>query len=133
MVTLIKDTKAMCRRGSFNLHKFVSNKNVIKSIPIEDRVEGLKNIDLDHQALPLEHTLDMQWCIENNSFQFRITLKDHPFTRRGILPTVSSIYDPLGFVAPTLLEGKKIIQELCRGKGDWDDPVPDNIKMLREK
>ena len=50
-----------------------------------------------------------------------------------ILSTVSSIYDPLGFAAPTLLEGKKILQELCKGKVDWDDPVPDSIKMLWEK
>lgn len=35
-VRLIKDTKEMCKRGSFNLHKFVSNnKDVTESIPIE--------------------------------------------------------------------------------------------------
>ena len=133
-VTLIKDTKEMCKRGGFNLHKFVSNtKDVIESISVEDRAEGIKNIDLDHEALPLERALGVQWCVESDSFQFRITLKDRPFTRRGILSTVSSIYDPLGFAEPTLLEGKKILQELCRGKVDWDDPVPDSIKMLWEK
>ena len=42
-VTLIKDTKEMCKRGGFNLHKFVSNnKDVIESIPVEDRAEGIK-------------------------------------------------------------------------------------------
>ena len=42
-VTLIKDTKGMCKRGGFNLHKFVSNnKDVIESIPIEDRAEGIR-------------------------------------------------------------------------------------------
>lgn len=133
-VTLIKDTKEMCRRGGFNLHKFVcNNKDVIESIPIEDRAEGIKNTDLDQKALPLERALGVQWCVEGDSFQFRITLKDRPFTRRGILSTVSSIYDPLGFAAPTLLEGKKILQELCREKADWDDPVPDDIKVLWDK
>ena len=133
-VTLIKDTKEMCRRGGFNLHKFVSNnKDVIESIPIEDRAEGIKTIDLDHEALPLERALGVQWCVESDSFQFRITLKDRPFTRRGVLSTVSSIYDPLGFAAPTLLERKKILQELCRGRAEMDDPVPDNIKVLWEK
>lgn len=48
MVILIKDIKVMCRRGSFNLYKFVFNKNVIKFILIEDRVEGFKNIDFDY-------------------------------------------------------------------------------------
>ena len=63
---------------------------------LKDRAEGIKNIDLNHEALPLEHALGVQWCIESDSFQFRITLKDRPFTRRRILSTVSSIYD-LGF------------------------------------
>lgn len=54
-VVLIKGTKEMCRRGGFNLHKFISNsKDVIESIPVADRAEGIKNIDLDHEALPME-------------------------------------------------------------------------------
>ena len=33
-----------------------------------------------------------------------------PCTRRGILSTASSIFDPLGFIALLLLEGKSILQ-----------------------
>lgn len=128
-VTLIKDTKEMCRRGGFKLHKITSShKEVIEAIPFEDRAEGIQNIDLDKEALPVERALGIQWCIEKDSFQFRIVLKDRPCTRRGILSMVSSIYDPLGFVAWLLLEGKKILQELCKEKTDWDNPVPEDIK-----
>jgi len=112
-VTLIKNTKEMCRRGGFKLHKFTSShKEVIEAIPIQDRAKGIQSIDLDKEALPLEHALGVQWCIESESFQFRIVLKDRPCTRRDILLTVSSSYDPIGFVAPVLLEGEKILQEL---------------------
>lgn len=94
-ITLINDAKEMCRTGGFNLHKFVSNnKDVIESIPIEDRTEGIKHVDLDHEALPLERALGVQWCVESDSFQFCITLNDRPFTRRGILSTVSSFTIP---------------------------------------
>ena len=128
-VTLIKNTKEMCRRGGFKLHKITSShKEVIEAIPFEDRAEGIQNIDLDKEALPVERALGIQWCIEKDSFQFRIVLKDRPCTRRGILSMVSSIYDPLGFVAWLLLEGKKILQELCKEKTDWDNPVPEDIK-----
>jgi hypothetical protein len=48
-------------------------------------------------------------------------LKDKPLTRRGVLSTISSIYDPIGMAAPILLPGKKIFQELCRDKVDWDN------------
>lgn len=128
-IALIEDTKELCRRGGFRLHKFTSNfKEVIEAIPVEDRAEGIQKIDMDKDALPMERALGVQWCIEKDSFQFRITLKDRPCTRRGILSTISSIYDPLGFAAPLLLNGKKILQELCRGQVDWDDEVPEDIK-----
>jgi len=109
---LIRSVKEMCRRGGFNLQKFVSNKKeVLKNIPTVDRAEDLKNINLDLDKLPMERALGVQWCIQSDTFQFRITLKDRPCTRRGILSTVSSIYDPLGFIAPVLLEGKSILQD----------------------
>ena len=50
-----------------------------------------------------------------------------PLTRRGILSTVSSVSDPSGTVAPVILVGKQLLQELCLEGIDWDDPVPDLI------
>lgn len=81
---------------------------------MSDGAEDLKNIDLDLEKLPMEQALGIHWCIQSDTFQFRIMLKDRPCTRRGILSTVSSIFNPLGFVAPVLLEGKSILQDLCR-------------------
>ena len=75
---------------------------------IENRATEVKKLDLVHDVLPVERVLGVEWCVENDAFQFRITLKDRQFTRRGVLATVSSIYDPLGFVAPVLLMGKKV-------------------------
>ena len=79
-VQLTKDAKEMCKRGGFRLHKFTSNSNeVISSVPLEDRVEEINNLDLDHQdVLPIERALGIQCCIENDRFNFLITLKDKP-------------------------------------------------------
>ena len=42
-ISLICQTKEMCSRGGFNLHKFISNKKkVIKEIPEEDRAQSGK-------------------------------------------------------------------------------------------
>ena len=60
-------------------------------------------------------------------------MKDNPLTKRGILATVSSIFDPIGFVAPVLLEGKKILQESCRSGLSWDDPISDNLNSRWRK
>ena len=72
--------------------------------------------------------LQASWCIKSDCFKFHILVQDRPLTRRGILSTVGSVYDPLGFLAPLLLVGKRLLQELCKGKVDWDDPIPENVR-----
>ena len=78
------------------------------------------------------HPLDGKG-IETDTLQFRIELKQKPFSRRGILSIVSSIYDPSGLVAPVILQGKRILQELCRYGVGWDDKVPEDIRPRWER
>ncbi|XP_055012690.1 uncharacterized protein LOC129409784 [Boleophthalmus pectinirostris] len=75
----------------------------------------------------MERALGVDWCIESDSFKFRILVKSMPLTRRGILSVVSSIYDPLGFLSPFILLAKIIVQNLCRMKLAWDDEIPEDI------
>lgn len=37
---------------------------------------------------------------------------------------ISSIYDPLGFLAPFTIPAKMILQDLCQLKCFWDDTIP---------
>ena len=76
--------------------------------------------------------LGVHWCIETDTLQFWIELKDKLLSR-GILSTVSSIYDPLGLLAPVILQGKRILQELCRDGVGWDDKVPEDIRPRWER
>lgn len=127
-IDLIDKTKSLCAVAGLRLHKFVSNnKDVIQHLDPEDRAKDLKDINLALDKLPVERTLGILWCIESDSFQFRVVLKDCPLTRRGILSTVCSMYDPLGFISPVILKGKQILQEMCADNLDWDDPLPDKL------
>ena len=133
-ISLIKESQAICYKAGLRLHKFTSNcREVISEISPEDRAKELQNIDLLFDQLPPENVLGVRWCIESDTFKFRITLSDKPCTRRGILSTVSSIYDPLGFLAPVVLNGKRILQELCQEKLDWDTEIPIHLKSVWEK
>lgn len=132
-IELIKNSTEMCMRGGFRLHKFTSNsKEVVESTPIESRAKEIKELDLNRDLLPPERVLGVEWNIVNDAFKFRISLKDKPLTRRGILSTVSSIYDPLGFAAPFLLRGKRILQLLCKESISWDDTIPEELRMQWE-
>ena len=98
--SLISSTKLLCQKGGLHLHKFTSNNSeVLNSIPPEDRAADKRNPDLVSNDPEIEHALGVHWCIETDTLQFRIELKDKLLSRRGILSTVSSIYDPLGLVA----------------------------------
>ena len=47
-----------------------------------------------------------------------------PGPRQG-LSTVNSIYDPLGFVAPTVITGKLFLREILQETIDWDALLPE--------
>ncbi len=126
-ITLYHELRAMCFKGGFLLNKWISNsRRVLMSIPETEKAKEMMNLDLVRDNLPVERVLGVQWCVQSDVFKFKITIKDRPLTRRGILSTVSSIYDPLGILSPVVLTAKKILQDLCRKKVGWDDTLPDS-------
>ena len=71
-VSLYHDLKAICYNGGFLLTKWISNsRHVLAAIPEEQRVKEVK--DLDHDQLPVERVLGVQWCVQSDTFKFKIT------------------------------------------------------------
>ncbi len=100
-IRLCKELTSLCASGGFKLTKWINNNRaVLDSIPEYERAKVIKNLDLETENLPLERALGVQWCAEEEAFMFQVTTKEHPCSRRGILSMVSSIYDPLGCLAP---------------------------------
>ncbi|XP_041472654.1 uncharacterized protein LOC121421920 [Lytechinus variegatus] len=133
-VALLKSAQGICEKAGLRLHKIMSNKKeVLQKFTTDDMSKGLADLNLDIDPLPLERALGVVWCVESDSLQFRIELNDRPLTRRGVLSTVCSIYDPNGFASPVTLRGKQILQSLCRSKIDWDSPIPEDIRPQWEK
>ena len=78
----------------------MDEKQSISVIPEEERAR------LDN--LQVERTLGVQWVVEKGVFLFNVLEPNQPLTKRGILSAVSSLYDPMGFVCPIVLEAKQI-------------------------
>ena len=51
-------------------------------------------------------------------------------TKRGILSTLATIFDPLGLVSPIAVMAKVLFQELCSEGLGWDEKLPES-KMIR--
>ena len=133
-VNAIKQLQELCSRGGFNLTTFISNKQeVIKSIPDDKRKPNVRNELVTLGNLPEERALGVKWDTQNDTLGFYIKLADKPLTRRGLLSTLSSVYDPLGLGAPFLLKGKQIIQQLCRKRLNWDAPIDERSSYEWQK
>ncbi|XP_046567991.1 uncharacterized protein LOC124276394 [Haliotis rubra] len=130
-VKLVDNLRSACEEGGFQLTKFTSNnRNVLNSIPSEHHSKHIQTHDLNYDLL-IERALGMQWHINTDMFGFTVDLKEKPFTRRGLLSTMSSLYDPLGIVAPVMLPAKKVLQDLCTNKQlGWDDEIPAEHKLI---
>ena len=108
--------------GDFRLTKFLGScKEVLKSISVEERATPYLDLDLDH--LPINRALGLGWDAEEDEFFFSSIQTDKPLTKRGILFVVSSLFDPLGFLAPFILPVTVLLQDLWGKKLDWDDEI----------
>ena len=128
-IKLVKEAQKLCAKGRLHLHKFISNnREVLESIPDSERASGVQDVDLSREELPVHTVLGVKWSVNSDTFSFNVSLDEKPATRRGILSTVASVFDPLGFLAPFLLLGKKILQEMCQKGIGWDEQLPAELK-----
>ncbi|XP_066916601.1 uncharacterized protein [Clytia hemisphaerica] len=110
----------------FNLTKWSSNEiELIRHLPAEKI--SPKIIDINKQV-PRQKTLGLLWDPNQDSFIFTVNLIDCEPTKRRILSQIGTIFDPLGFLTPVVLESKLIIQQLWKRKFDWDEPLPLDLK-----
>ena len=100
-----------------------NNHEILAALPEADKAKQLQPRNID--TSPAHRVLDVQWNFEENTFIFNVSLPNKPLTGRGLLATVSSLFDPLGFVAPVTLLLKLLLQELCRKGCDWDQTLQD--------
>lgn len=107
-VMLYQNLVYLCSTG-FSLTKWLSNRpGVLEAIPESSSAKAMEGLKLELDSLLVERVL-----IRSDSFKFRITEKDQPLTRRGILSTVSSVCDPLGMLSPVVLTAEIIPTEVC--------------------
>ena len=95
--------------AKFPVHKWESNILELES-------ENMPNPGkiLDHLWDKREDTLELQ---------IKKVSEDKPVTKRTILNQLGSIYDPLGLISPTMVQGKQIYRESCDENKGWNPEV----------
>ncbi|KAF6771256.1 hypothetical protein AHF37_10324 [Paragonimus kellicotti] len=119
MQTVALLLKSILLKGGFRLTKFYSNvQDAFTDIPKEDL--SSITVNLDRQQTEAQKALGVVWDSQSDNIRFKVSGWQGQITRRTILSYVASLFDPLGLVAPVLLTAKRLLQELCRKKVDWD-------------
>lgn len=96
-------------KEGFRLTKCLSNdRDVLVEISECERASSVVNLDIED--LPTVCALGLKWNVEAVKFVWDASAKvqtlveEKPMTRPGILIIVSSVFDPLGFIAPYVLK-----------------------------
>ena len=63
----------------------------------------------------------------NEHFHYDITLLWKPQTKRSILETMNSLFDPFGFVSLVIVEAKLIYRLTCEEKLEWGELLPNVV------
>ncbi|XP_068243773.1 uncharacterized protein [Palaemon carinicauda] len=81
--------------------------------------------------------LGVQQYLATDELGVRAELVLVPRTKRDLLSAIASIYDLLSILPPVLIEGRVIMQDLCRLKIAWDmkfdSDTTDRIKVWAKK
>ena len=111
-VELVRQLLALWHKASMHPRKWLSNSTaVLQTIPEEDPA---KEINLTKGELPIVKTLGNLWLAKEDQFTFQLQLSEissNP-TKQAFLGATASLFDPLGLLAPYLVQAKILLQEM---------------------
>lgn len=122
------------QRGGFVIRNWASNcKEILKNIPDTHRNDNIKNLNFDKGiTLPTERVLGLSWNPNDDKFSLPFKWTDEDIkdlieqthvTKRQVLKTVMTIFDPLGFLCNFTIKGRILIQHIWKSKIGWDDEI----------
>jgi Pao retrotransposon peptidase len=121
---ILKKLHEILKTAKFNFRRFESNsKTTIRNFA-KELVDNENDLELN-TVLKDKKPLGLRWNLHHHYFDCRSPRNmELPNTKQKILSKLSSLFDPLGFVAPLLVHPRPIFQNLCKPtKSNWDDKL----------
>uniref|UniRef100_A0A182PX73 Uncharacterized protein n=1 Tax=Anopheles epiroticus TaxID=199890 RepID=A0A182PX73_9DIPT len=118
---------------SFNMRNWLSNEDTVLESLAEETGEKQRVIDFGQEEKQ-PRVLGLIWDPATDTFRFSINWHDElkPFingekrpSKRIVLRVIMSLFDPLGLLAPVLILGRIIMQDLWRSGTECDAEVGD--------
>ncbi|XP_062701742.1 uncharacterized protein LOC134285262 [Aedes albopictus] len=129
-IELAKSVWFVHKEGGFEIRNWMSNSPTVLAA-LHGDLNHEKSLDLS-STLATEKVLGMWWCTQTDCFTYKInwsrlgedllTGERYP-TKREVLRTMMTIYDPLGLIAHYLMFLKVLLQDIWRTGITWDETV----------
>ena len=133
IVELVHQVRQIHKDAGFEIRNFNSNSKEVENIFNGAAVPD-KNLNISIEPTN-EKVLGMWWCTESDTFNFKFAFSRVPQdvlngkrspTKREVLKTIMSVFDPLGLLAHFTMYAKILMQDIWRTKINWDDEIKPN-------
>lgn len=111
--------------AGFALSKWATN-----SVQLANKIKADAKIET---IFPTDSgVLGMCWSPENDELSLKLSTKyqeipSEKITKRTILSRIAQIYDPSGLIAPVIIRGKMLIQDIWKSESGWDELVSPSL------
>lgn len=111
------------RLGGFDIRKWSSNKKDLTNCLDNTAKELCTDSDSSLK------TLGILWCPLQDTLSIKVAaLPSSVNSKRSLLSEVAKLFDPLGWISPTIIKMKILLQKLWLAGLNWDEPLPEVIQ-----
>lgn len=116
----------LLNRGGFNLRKWATNEHrMLQGMP--NQMFNLTYVELSNNDFIL--ALGIRWNPRSDELSYKTNVaKVNNITKRYVLSSTASIYDPTGNLAPVTVNAKMFIQRLWKEGITWDQKAPTDME-----
>ena len=118
---LYTETKSLFLTASMNMREWASNsKEFMEFLPQQDKADKPENTEV----------LGINWNLISDELSVPSpsdSIFEHASTKREVLKVIASVFDPLGYFSPTILDAKLFMKELWVKEYQWDSRLDDKL------
>ncbi|XP_063989968.1 uncharacterized protein LOC135169161 [Diachasmimorpha longicaudata] len=117
---IVWQLQGLCHAGGFPLQKWSSNcPQLLHELGLSTEEEVIQFEE------SVAKVLGLCWHQSSDTFKYKARkFKGTTITKRIVSSEIAQIFDPLGFMAPVVIQGKILLQDLWKLKCGWDDSLP---------
>ena len=133
-IKISRNLVSLLKLGEFNLTKFVSNADEITSTmnPEDCETSSSPIKEICNGAEQSSHVLGLTWDHVKDTLVVSRGVDrplDKAITQRTVLSFVSSVFDPVGLVAPYAVRARLLLKDIWKiSCQSWDDELPEDIR-----